>query len=133
MENTWEKLIDKKIKELGDYLVRTFQDVSTVHRFGINHVNPFMYRTIPFTVDYRLSVDIERTNRESGQVEKFREVSLGSYCNSGPRKLIDFGEQYFDSTYDELIEIVMESRQESIDDSYSKTLWHLNKLKGRSK
>jgi len=130
MENTWEKLIDKKIKELSDYLVRTFKDESTVHRFSINQVNPFMYRTIPFTVDYRLFIDIERTNRESSKMERFREVSLGSYCNSGPRKLIDFGEQYFDSTYNELIKIVMESRQESIDDSYSKTLWNLNKLKG---
>jgi len=102
----WKELVDGDVKELSDYLVKTFQDDSTVHRFSINHVDPFGYRTMPITIDYTLFVDIEKTNRESGRVETFRDVSLGSYCNSGPRRLIAFGEQYFDTTYKSLIEIV---------------------------
>ena len=109
----WKELVNEDVKELSDYLVETFQDDSTIHRFSINHVDPFGYETLPITIDYTLFVNIEKTNRESGQVETFREVSLGSYCNSGPRRLVVFGEQYFDATYKRLIDIVGESYKTS--------------------
>ena len=121
MEDKWKELVNEDVKELSDYLVRTFQDESTVHRFSINQVDPFGYRTMPITIDYTLFVNIERTDRESGQMERFRDVSLGSYCNSGPRRLIDFGEQYFDATYNRLIEIVGKKfKNEQIDERRSK-------------
>jgi len=102
----WKELVNEDVTELSDYLVKAFQDDSTVHRFSIKHVDPFGYRTMPITIDYTLFVDIERTDRKSGKVDTFRDVSLGSYCNSGPRRLVDFGEQYFDTVYKPLIEIV---------------------------
>ena len=105
MDN-WKELVNGDVKELSDYLAKTFQDDSTVHKFSINHADPFGYRSMPIIIDYTLFVNIERTNKESGQVETFRDVSLGSYFNSGPRKLVAFGEQYFDATYKPLIEIV---------------------------
>lgn len=111
----WKELVNEDVKELSDCLVETFQDDSTVHRFSVNHVDPFGYRTMPITIDYTLFVDIERTNRESGKVDTFRDVSLGSYCNSGPRRLVDFGEQYFDATHKQLIDIVGKSYKKSFE------------------
>ena len=111
----WKELVNGDVKELSDYLAKTFQDDSTVHRFSINHVDPFGYRTMPIIIDYTLFVDIEKTNREFGRVETFRDVSLGSYYNSGPRRLIAFGEQYFDATYKQLIDIVGKSYKKSFE------------------
>ncbi len=111
----WKELLDEDVKERSDYLVEYFQDDSTVHRFSINHVDPFGYRTMPITIDYTLFVDIERTDRQSGKVDAFRDVSLGSYCNSGPRRLVTFGKQYFDATYKKLIDIVGKSYEKSFE------------------
>lgn len=106
MKDRWEELCKKKVNEISDTLVRAFDDGEVSHRFSVNRIEPFGYATMPITIDYTLFADIERTDRKSGNHETFRDVSLGAYFNSGPRKLIPFGERYFDSTYCVLIEIV---------------------------
>ena len=120
MKEAWGQLCKKKIEEIGDLLVNFFDDSNILHRFSVNHVEPFGYRTMPIILDYKLFVYIERTEKESGRHEQFREVFLGAYFNSGPRKLISFGQEYFDATYQTLIRVVGSTHK-----SVNSDMWHI--------
>lgn len=111
MKKTWEEGVNDDVQEISDHLVLDFQNETTLHRFSVNHVDPFGYATMPIIIDYTLFVDIEKIDKGSKKVKRFEDISLGAYFNSGPRKLIPFGEKYFDQTYDRIINIVAEQHK----------------------
>src|SRR3989338_6453402 len=84
--------------------MRDYHGKTGHYHFTINHLEAFGYRTIPVIIDYRLFVDIVRSDGE--EEKSFPNILLGAYFDSKPRKSIPFGEAFFNETHHALIEIV---------------------------
>lgn len=103
---TWESIVNNKVQEISDTLIKGYIDDRTIYRFKINRVEPFGYYTVPLTADYKLYVDLERIDIPSGKATEIKEVYLGSCFDSGLRELIPFGERYYTDTFQSLYEKV---------------------------
>ncbi|MBI3622948.1 hypothetical protein HY212_02610 [Candidatus Pacearchaeota archaeon] len=106
----WRELCGQRISEIDYFLTLTYNDGTKRFTFKVNHVEPVAYMTTPVLLDYGLYVNIE-INDANNQAENrgLQKIYLGSSLDESPRKIVPFGQRYFEETEGTLNNIIMNS------------------------